>query len=101
MKKILLIAMLALSMTTFAKQENDTIPAHAHEVSRWIVKNTTNSNGKAVQKYYVIWRGELLTTNKTTYEKAQLCKEFGVKCALIVVGQKVNGTFKPKRICLN
>mgnify|MGYP003300241709 CR=1 FL=1 len=87
-----------LPCAAFAK--NDTIPANMKDVSKWIEEPYVNKNGKPSVKHYVIWKGYLLTTTKTTVEKASLAKKHGANCNLIVIGSGSGKTFKPKRLAI-
>lgn len=82
--------------------KNDTIGITQQEVSKWISEPYINDKGEKKVHYYAIWRGNLLTTSKTTIERAMLCDKYNAKCALIVVGKRsANGSFQPKRITTN
>lgn len=100
MKKLLTIALLALTMNASAAQPNDTIVVNQAQVTKWIVDETTNTKGAPVKKYYAIYNGELLSTSKTVYEKASLCQKHGAKLSLIAIGKKKNGKFVAKRIAM-
>lgn len=81
--------------------QNDTISINQEEVSEWITEPAVTSTGKQTVHCYAIWNGYLLATTKTTMEKVALCKKYGAKCALIVVGRKSKDKFQPKRVVLN
>lgn len=97
---LLAVAMMALS-TSYAAQPNDTVSVDQNDVKRWIQSESTNAKGAKVVKYYCVWNDELVSTSKGVYEKAMLCKKYGVRCALICIGKKSKGKFSPKRIALN
>lgn len=82
--------------------KNDTIGVTQQEVSKWISEPYINNKGEKKVHYYAVWRGNLLTTSKTTIEKVTLCNKYNAKCALIVIGKRsANGGFQPKRITTN
>lgn len=107
MKRInLILCCLMIALFAVAKNDssakNDTIGVTQQEVSKWISEPYVNSKGEKKVHYYAIWRGNLLTTSKTTIEKATLCNKYNAKCALIVVGKRsASGVFQPKRITTN
>lgn len=106
MKKFILTFVAVLICTAlFADKQhakNDTIGVTQQEVSKWISEPYINSKGEKKVHYYAVWRGNLLTTSKTTIEKVTLCNKYNAKCALIVVGKRsANGSFQPKRITTN
>ena len=95
--KILFIALLSLISTFgYSRTVNDTISIAQSEISKWIMDTSTKTH-----KYYCIYKNSLLTTSKTTYEKVKLCNKYGAKCALILIGNKKNKVFIPKKVILN
>lgn len=98
-KLLISLTCLLLSCSAMhAKTDNDTILVDQPQMVQFIEHPTKNSKGADVVKYYAMYRGELLTTTKSTIEKATLCKKYGAKCKLICIGKRVNGHFQPKRI---
>ena len=95
--KILFIVLLSLISTFgYSKTVNDTIGIAQSEISKWIMDTSTKT-----PKYYCIYKNNLLTTSKTAYEKVKLCNKYGAKCALILIGNKKNKVFIPKKVILN
>lgn len=102
MRLLLLAVCLTFNVMAHSKVQNDTIGIDQREITRWIEDPYVKPDGKKSIRYYAIWKGFLLTTSKTTVERAKLCSKYGAKCALIVIGQKQSdGSFKPKRISTN
>lgn len=95
---IMFVVMLTLATTTSAKEANDTIVASQKDVTKWIQEPSVSSSGKQTIHYYAIYKGQLLRTTKTSYEKAKLCTKYGARLPMYVIGQKKNGAFQPKRI---
>lgn len=85
MRKILIILMVLLSINVNAQ---DTISINTNQISKLIVDKTINSKGKPTNKYYCIVDGELVNTNKTTYERINLSKKYNAKVKLILVRSK-------------
>ena len=100
-KYLLLFTIVFCSLSTPAKEPLDTIGIDQSEISKWIEEPTTNSKGNKVIKYYCLYKGFLLSTTKTTFEKVKLCNQYGARVALICIGKKVKGKFVPKRITLD
>lgn len=100
-KSLIIIACLCCAPSANAATPNDTIAVDQKDVTRFEAVESVNTKGNKTIKYYCVYKGLLLTTTKTTKEKAELCKKLGAKCALICIGKKVNGVFQPKRIVTN
>lgn len=98
MKKLLISAMLTISAMAWSATPNDTIAVTLSDVSKWEAVEGVNTKGAKTIKYYCIYKGLLVSTTKTTSEKAILCKKLGAKCALICIGKKSKTGFLPKRI---
>ena len=98
----LMVTVLFAAAKSDSSAKNDTIGITQQEVSKWISEPYVNSKGEKKVHYYAVWRGNLLTTSKTTIEKVTLCNKYNAKCALIVIGKRsANGSFQPKRITTN
>ena len=95
---ILSTTMLAAAITASATIHNDTIAVALNDVSKWEAVEGVNTKGAKTIKYYCIYKGLLVSTNKTTMEKATLCKKLGAKCPLFCIGKKAKTGFLPKRI---
>lgn len=72
----------------------DTIAVDNNAITKWIIDTTTTAKGNLSIKYYVLYKGELINTNRTTMNNVKLCKKYGAKSALIMI---TNGTGR-KRI---
>lgn len=90
---VLMVSALSINAATKA----DTIGIDNTNITKWICDTTINSKGKQSIKYYCIYKGQLVNTNKTTIDNVKLCKKYGVKCALILI-TSANGR---KRIICN
>ena len=63
----------------------DTVAVDANAITKWIADTTTTSRGNLSIKYYVLYKGELVNTNRTTMNNVKLCKKYGAKAALIMI----------------
>ena len=63
----------------------DTVAVDAISITKWIADTTTTSRGNVSIKYYVLYKGELVNTNRTTMQNVKLCKKYGAKSALIMI----------------
>ena len=63
----------------------DTIAVDANAITKWIADTTTTAKGNLSIKYYVLYKGELVNTNRTTMNNVKLCKKYGAKAALIMI----------------
>ena len=75
--------MMSVSATNPAKA--DTIAVDANTIIKWIADTTTTAKGNLSIKYYVLYKGELVNTNRTTMNNVKLCKKYGAKAALIMI----------------
>lgn len=98
MGKLLVTLLLFACSAIHAKTENDTVLVDQPQMVQFIEHPTKNSKGADVVKYYAMYRGELLTTTKTTKEKVDVCRKYKAHYTLICIGKRVNGRFQPKRI---
>lgn len=101
MKRIILaLALLVGSMSAYAGSgvENDTVAIANTKIQRMVQDETTNSKGKKVVKYYVLYGNELVQTSKSVVEAYNLCKKYNAKCALAMV---INRKTNKKRIILD
>lgn len=63
----------------------DTVAVDVNAVTKWIADTTTTAKGNLSIKYYVLYKGELVNTNRTTMNNVKLCKKYGAKAALIMI----------------
>lgn len=91
-------ALAAAAKTPAAPAQNDTISVNSDKIERVVEHKTTNSKGKEVTKYYMLYEQELIPAAKTTVEAYNLAKQYGARCALVLV---VNKKTNRKRIIKN
>lgn len=94
---VIVVLLLAGSMSAFAEVKNDTLSVDNAKVRELIADETANSKGKSVTKYYFLYEDELISTSKSVAERYNLCKRHGAKCRLSIV---VNRKSNRKRIIL-
>lgn len=88
-KRILLLSLITLvSLSTFAQTKADTIAIDQSFITKWIADTTLIAKGKTIIKYYCLYKGQLVSTNKTTLQNVALCNKYKVKCALILITSK-------------
>lgn len=63
----------------------DTVAVDNNAITKWIADTTTTAKGNLSIKYYVLYKGELINTNRTTMQNVKLCKKYGAKSALIMI----------------
>ena len=98
MKKLTTTLLLfLLSLSSFAQTKSDTIVIEQSSITRWITDTTTSAKGKLTIKYYCVYKNELVSTNKTTFESVKLCKKHNVQCSLIYITSSTGR----KRITIN
>ena len=92
MRKILLIAMLFVSANIFA---NDTIKVNLNDIKEIIKETETNTKGKTTTKYYVIYKGKLIKTTKTSIKDIELAIKHKADCDIyLIVNNKGKKTIK-------
>ena len=79
--------------------EKDTISISQTQITKIVTDTGVSSNGKQYTKYYAIVNGELVSISKAVVEKINLCKKYGVKCA--IAGVRNKKTKSLTRIILN
>ena len=87
-KRLFIMALLfgtMMSVSAVKPAKADTIAVDANAITKWIADSTTNSKGGISVKYYVLYKGELVNTNRTTMNNIKLCKKYGAKAALIMI----------------
>lgn len=101
MKRIILaLTLFAGSMMAYAQSEvkNDTIAVINSQIKKVVQDETTNTKGKKVVKYYILYNGALVPTSKSVVETYNLCLKHNAECALAMV---INKRTNKKRIILN
>lgn len=101
MKQIILaLALFVGSVSAHAESEvkNDTVAVVNSKIERMIQDETTNTKGKKVVKYYVMYSGKLIPTSKSVVNAYNLCRKYKAECALVMV---INKKTNRKRIILN
>lgn len=92
MKKILLIAMLFVSANIFA---NDTTKVNLNDIKEIIRETETNAKGKTTTKYYVIYKGKLIKTTKTSIKDIELAIKHKADCDIyLIINDKCKKTIK-------
>ena len=86
-KLIILLAFISICTSAGA---NDTIKVDNTKIEKVIEHKTTNNKGNPVVQYYFLYNKTLVSTNKTTYDKYKLCRQYGAECKLILVKSKNN-----------
>ena len=89
MKRLALISALFLSSLCLSAQTKaDTVSISQESIERWIIDNTKTSTGKPTIKYYCIYKGKLIPTNKNTEPLSQMSDEtlpFMITVRLVVL----------------
>lgn len=100
MKRIILAFVLLVGGTMAYAQEakNDTVAVVNSQIKQIVQDETTNSKGKKVVKYYVLYNGVLVPTSKHVVETYNLCLKYKAEFALAMV---INKRTNKKRIILN
>lgn len=99
MKKLFIIAAIAFAtLSASAATPKDTIVVNNGDITKWIESESTNAKGKKTMKYYVIYKGELVATNKASFEKQKLVQKHGAKLKAIAIGSKDKTGFVAKTI---
>lgn len=92
MRKILLIAMLFVSANIFA---NDTIKVNLNDIKEIIRETETSAKGKTTTKYYVIYKGKLIKTTKTSIKNIELAIKHKADCDVyLIINNKGKKTIK-------
>lgn len=77
-----LFSLIALAATP------DTVAVQQTDITKWIADSTLTSKSKPTVKYYCLYKGQLVSTNKTTLQNVQLCERYKAKCALLLITSK-------------
>lgn len=91
MKHFFVLFMLSFTLTAAAATQRDTIGI-TDNIKQTIIDEQM-VNGKRVIRYYVVYNGLLVPSNRGTIRAITLCRKYNAKCALAAV---VNA--KTKRI---
>jgi outer membrane lipoprotein-sorting protein len=92
MRKIFLIIALFVSANVFA---NDTIKVNLNDIKEIIRETETNVKGKATTKYYVIYKGKLIKTTKTSIKDIELAIKHKADCDIyLIINNKGKKTIK-------
>lgn len=91
MKHLLMLLMLSFTLTASAAEPRDTIGI-VDNIKQLITDEQT-VNGKRIVRYYVVYNGMLVPSNRATVRAITLCRKYNAKCALAAVVNK-----KTKRI---
>lgn len=99
MKKFIIILLMIVVAISANAIEKDTISISQTQITKIVTDTGVSSNGKQYTKYYAIVNGELVSISKAVVEKINLCKKYGVKCA--IAGVRNKKTKSLTRIILN
>lgn len=91
MKHLLMLLMLSFTLTASAAEPRDTIGI-VDNIKQLITDEQT-VNGKRIVRYYVVYNGMLVPSNRATVRAITLCRKYNAKCALAAVVNK-----KTKRV---
>lgn len=64
------------------------------KITKVIEDESVSAKGNTTKKYYFLVDGELLTTNKATVQKYNLCTKHGATCKLYAVVTKSKNIIK-------
>lgn len=96
MKRLFISLLLAFVCSASFAAEADTTAIRQSDVTKWICDTTTNTKGKQVVKYYALYKGQLVSTNRTTLQNVSLCEKYKAQCALVLITTK---TGRKRIIC--
>ena len=91
MKHFFILFMLSFTLTAAAATQRDTVGI-VDNIKQTIIDEQM-VNGKRVIRYYVVYNGLLVPSNRGTIRAITLCRKYNAKCALAAVVNK-----KTKRI---
>lgn len=91
MKQIVILFMLVFTLTAAAATQRDTVGITDN--IKQLITDEQTINGKHVVRYYVVYNGMLVPSNRATVRAITLCRKYNAKCALAAVIDK-----KTKRI---
>lgn len=98
MKRFFITAVIACAALSMSAATKDTLVVNNGDITNWIESESTNAKGKKVMKYYVIYKGELVATNKASFERQKLVKKHGAKLKAIAIGTKDKTGFVAKTV---
>ena len=91
MKHFFILFMLSFTLSAAAATQRDTVGI-VDNIKQTIIDEQM-VNGKRVIRYYVVYNGLLVPSNRGTIRAITLCRKYNAKCALAAVVNK-----KTKRI---
>ena len=91
MKHLFMLLMLTFTLSASAAEPRDTIGI-VDNIKQLITDEQT-VNGKRIVRYYVVYNGMLVPSNRATVRAITLCRKYNAKCALAAVIDK-----KTKRV---
>lgn len=83
MKHFFVLFMLSFTLTAAAATQRDTIGI-TDNIKQTIIDEQM-VNGKRVIRYYVVYNGLLVPSNRGTIRAITLCRKYNAKCALAAV----------------
>lgn len=87
-KSLLFISVfLCISDSAYCAEPVDTLVFNK-KITKVIEDESVSAKGNVTKKYYFLVDGELLTTNKATVQKYNLCAKHGATCKLYAIVTK-------------
>lgn len=83
MKHLFMLLMLTFTLSASAAEPRDTIGI-VDNIKQLITDEQT-VNGKRIVRYYVVYNGMLVPSNRATVRAIELCRKYNAKCALAAV----------------
>lgn len=83
MKHFFVLFMLSFTLTAAAATQRDTVGI-TDNIKQTIIDEQM-VNGKRVIRYYVVYNGLLVPSNRETIRAITLCRKYNAKCALAAV----------------
>lgn len=83
MKHFFVLFMLSFTLTAAAATQRDTVGI-VDNIKQTIIDEQM-VNGKRVIRYYVVYNGLLVPSNRETIRAITLCRKYNAKCALAAV----------------
>lgn len=92
MKRFILIIVISImtclsvsAKTQDVKQKADTTFVNITDIDKFIVEETTSASGRTYTKFFCVYKGELISSNKTTADFYNLCKKHNVNNKFMLI----------------
>lgn len=83
MKKFIITVMLAfVALAAYAQKDTTVVSPSAVKMD---IESYINKKGEVKYQYWATYRGEVYTSNKSTYERAQLYRRFGYSPLFVLI----------------